>query len=94
MTPDLPLFEWRPPAKVVPFPSVRRRDLVTTCARRMTELKPVKAEEHLRRLLDQQSDVQRRRGIDAAATAADIAALERAIRIAYAARGRRTGGAA
>lgn len=90
----LPLFAWRPPPKVVPFPSIRRRELIWKCARRMAELKPVKASEHLDRLIDQQNDVQFRRGIDPAATAADLDALRSAIVHAYASFGRRTDGGA
>lgn len=90
----LPLFAWSPPPKVLPFPSVRRRELIWRCARRMAELKPVKAAEHLTRLLEQQRDVQARRGIDPTATAADLAALRSAILSAYAGFGRRLDGGA
>ena len=89
-----PLFAWSPPPKVLPFPSVRRRELIWRCARRMAELRHQKAMEHLDRLIDQQSDVQFRRGIDPAATAADVAALRSAILNAYSAFGRRTDGGA
>lgn len=94
MDTGLPLLDWRPPPKVVPFPSVKRRELIWKCARRMVELKPVKASGHLGRLLDQQADVQARRGVDPAATAADLAALRLAILAAYASFGRRIDGGA
>lgn len=80
---DLPLFAWRPPLQVLPFPTARRRPLVERCARRMLDLSPQKAEEHLTRTIDVQRDVMRRRGIAADRIEQDLRAFELAVRHRY-----------
>lgn len=67
-------------AAVIPFPRVRNRVFVTRHAVRMTEMAPDKGEAHLRRLLDQQMDTMRRRGIPEPVIVEEARAVEAAIR--------------
>ncbi|MBN9470650.1 MAG: hypothetical protein J0J10_17940 [Bosea sp.] len=69
-------------ATVIPFPRVKNRAFVTRHATRMTQMAPDKGEAHLRRLLDQQMDVMRRRGIPEPAIVDEARAVEAAIRAA------------
>lgn len=94
MRDDGPLFAWRPAPRVLPFPLARRRDLVVRTARRMTDLRPEKAEEHLKRTAALQSDVLARRGIEADEIARNRDAFIAAVRVEFARYGRRTGGGA
>ena len=88
---DLPLLAWRPPTRVVPFPLTRRRDLIARAARRMAELRPHKAAEHLQRLLDQQAGVMSRRGIAEDVIVSEVHALDAAVRREYARYGLQVG---
>jgi hypothetical protein len=83
MRTDLPLFDWQPTTIVLPFPTSRRRPLVERCVRRMIDLSPRKAEEHLIRTVDGQRDVMRRRGIAAVRIEGDLAAFQMAVRHRY-----------
>ena len=50
-------------AVVIPFPCARRVALVRSIARRALELNPAAGEQHIRRSLDVQATVMRRRGV-------------------------------
>jgi Family of unknown function (DUF6074) len=65
---------------VLPFPSTRRRGFVLRQARRMAELNQSAAENLLRGLLDQQSATMLRKAIAPDLIAAELTALEAAIR--------------
>ncbi|WP_226577310.1 DUF6074 family protein [Acuticoccus sediminis] len=85
---ELPLFAWKEPVKVVPFPLHRRRTLVAKAARGMAirghELgardPEITAEKILKNTLKVQSGVLERRGIAPATIAAELDQLETAIR--------------
>lgn len=67
-------------ARIVPFPRVRDHSFIRRHARRMTEMAPAKGEAHLRRLIEQQMDVMRRRGIPEPVVVDEARAVESAIR--------------
>ncbi len=67
-------------ASVIPFPRVKNRAFITRHAIRMTEMAPDKGEAHLRRLLEQQTEVMRKRGIAEPVIADEARAVEAAIR--------------
>lgn len=69
-------------AAVIPFPRVKNRAFITRHAIRMTEMAPEKGEAHLRRLLEQQMDVMRKRGIPEPVIVEEARAVECAIRAA------------
>jgi len=69
-------------ARVIPFPANRRRDLIHSIARRVFELSPEAGEKHIRRSLDGQATVLRRKGVEEPLIARDAAGLEAAVRAA------------
>ena len=69
-------------ADVVPFPLVRRRDLVCRLVRRCVELSPDAAESHLRRQIDVHAAAMARKGIAAGRVTSEGRALEAAVRAA------------
>ncbi len=71
-----------PSSAIVPFPRVRNRTFISRHALRMAEFNPAAAERHLERLLRDQSDLMRRRGISEAVIAGEARAVECAIRAA------------
>jgi hypothetical protein len=70
----------RPTAIVLPFPAVRRRDLVFRIARRMAELREISAEKHLANQLRIQVEAMQRRGIATERIEQERRALECAVR--------------
>jgi len=69
-------------AIVLPFPANRRRDLICSIARRTLELSPEAGERHIRRSLDVQVTVMRRKCVAEPLIAREAASLEAAIRVA------------
>ncbi|MEZ0061419.1 hypothetical protein ABIF26_006962 [Bradyrhizobium elkanii] len=67
-------------AAVIPFPAARRVDLVASIARRALELHPQAGEQHIRRSVDLQGTVMRRKGISDDLIDREKAALDSAIR--------------
>jgi hypothetical protein len=67
---------------VVPFPLARRVDLILRQAEYALCLKPEKAEQHIARQLQCQSDALRRRGISDEIVARELVGMESAIRAA------------
>lgn len=65
---------------VVPFPLVRRRDMIERQARRYTELNPDAAERHIANQVKIQADAMRRKGIDEALIERECRCFEGAIR--------------
>lgn len=88
----LPLFTWRMPSSVVPFPLVRRRAFIRKTAANMItrglELgakDPVATgEKLLTATLRRQREVMQRRGIDIEVIEAELKALECAVRVEHA----------
>lgn len=70
-------------ASIIPFPRVKNRAFVTRHAIRMTEMAPEKGEAHLRRLLDQQQEVMRKRGIPESVIAEEARAVRARCRYWY-----------
>jgi hypothetical protein len=68
------------PAIVVPFPLIRRRDMIERQARRAAELNPDAAERHIANQLKLQGDAMRRKGVSDDLIARELSAMERAIR--------------
>lgn len=68
------------PASIIPFPRVRNRAFITRHAVRMTEMARPKAEQHLQRLLEQQMDVMRKRGVPEPVIIQEARAVEAAVR--------------
>ena len=68
---------------MVPFPLAKRRDMIERHARRMTDMRPDKAEAHLQRLLVQLGEKLIGYGCDEAAVAIQIAQAEVIIRDRY-----------
>jgi hypothetical protein len=66
--------------KVIPFPAARRLSLVSSITRRALELNPAAGEQHIRRSLDVQATVMRRKGIAENLIARETASLDGAIR--------------
>jgi Family of unknown function (DUF6074) len=87
-----PLFEWTPPPKVIPFPLVRRRGLIRNAARSMAvrghELgasdSVATGDKMLAATLKRQRTQLEKRGVHSETIAAEIEALERAIRCEHA----------
>jgi hypothetical protein len=75
----LPLFEWKPPERVIPFPLARRRDFVWRQANQMARMRPDKANEYLRRQLEQQRSILQRKGIRPERIETELDALARTI---------------
>jgi hypothetical protein len=69
-------------ARVIPFPANRRRDLIHSIVRRVFELSTEAGEKHIRRSLDGQATVMRRKGVEEPLIARDAAGLEAAVRAA------------
>lgn len=67
-------------ASVIPFPRVNNRAFITRHAIRMTEMAHDKGEAHLRRLLEQQMEVMRKRGIPEPVITDEARAIEAAVR--------------
>lgn len=67
-------------AEVIPFPRTRDRAFILRHARRMAELRPRAAENHLLSQLKIQADAMARKGVKADLAAQHIKALELAIR--------------
>ncbi|MGX1417437.1 DUF6074 family protein [Bradyrhizobium elkanii] len=67
-------------AAVIPFPAARRVDLVASIAHRALELHPQAGEQHIRRSVDLQATVMRRKGISEDLIEREKAALDGAIR--------------
>jgi hypothetical protein len=65
---------------VIPFPLVRRRHLIFSIARRALELDPIAGDGHVRRSLDLQATVMRRKGIAEHLIARETRSLDLAIR--------------
>ncbi len=85
----LPLLEWQPINKVLPFPLVRRRDLVARTAHsvafRRLELgsrdPAATGEKLLQAALKKQRETLMRRGVDPAAVERELRQLEAAVRV-------------
>lgn len=67
---------------VIPFPRVRNRSFVVRHARRMAAMSQTAGERHLERLLRDQMEISRRRGIPEEVIADEARAVEAAIRAA------------
>ncbi|CAN7679744.1 DUF6074 family protein [Bosea sp. LjRoot90] len=67
---------------VVQFPRIQDRPFVDRHARLMASFRPNKAEAHLQRLLNGQAETMAKRGISASVVAAELQAIESAIRAA------------
>jgi pyruvate kinase len=65
---------------VIPFPRWKDRAFVLRHARRMTELRPAKAEGHLQQQLDIQRQTMLRRGVNPVLVEQHVRSLECAIR--------------
>lgn len=68
-------------AAVIPFPAARRVDLVASIARRALELPPHAGEQHIRRSVDLQATVMRRKGVSEDLIEREKAALDSAVRV-------------
>jgi hypothetical protein len=68
-------------AALIPFPTARRRDLVAGIARRALELSPAAGEQHIRRSLELQATVMRRKGIAEDLIVREAAGLDVAVRM-------------
>ena len=80
---DLPLFAWRPPEKIVPFPAVRRRSHIERTAQAAAAAKD--PEKTIRVALDRLRGSHERKGISDEMVATDIHHYEMAIRTRVAA---------
>lgn len=67
-------------AVIYPFRQCRRVGLVWSTARRMTDLRPAKAEAHLQRQIDIQRQTLLRKGVAPALIEPEMRALEAAVR--------------
>ncbi|WP_028332792.1 DUF6074 family protein [Bradyrhizobium sp. USDA 3256] len=67
-------------AAVIPFPAARRVDLVASIARRALELPPQAGEQHIRRSVDLQATVMRRKGVSEDMIDREKVALDGAVR--------------
>jgi hypothetical protein len=67
-------------AAIYPFPLAKRKTMIDRQARYAAELKPDAAERHIRQQLKIQGDAMRRKAIDDALIAREIACMEEAIR--------------
>ena len=67
-------------ADVIPFPAARHLALVNSITRRALELNPTAGEQHIRRSLEVQATVMRRKGIAEDLIARETAGLDSAVR--------------
>lgn len=81
--PGLPLFDWSPPVKVLPFPPRRRVDYIRKQAGLMAGMHPEKADAHLGRQLDLQRETLARKGVEAARIDVELVGLKDAITARY-----------
>jgi Family of unknown function (DUF6074) len=65
---------------VIPFPLVRRHQLIFSIARRALELDPIAGDGHVRRSIDLQATVMRRKGIAEHFIVRETRSLDSAIR--------------
>jgi hypothetical protein len=72
----------RATAKVIPFPTARRRHFVARQAERMADLSRDAGERHLAQQIKVQRDAMTRKGIERDVIEREMLALERAIRSA------------
>lgn len=77
--PDLPLFRWRPPSAVVPFPATRNRKRIAARLANAARFSRVTAERQILRDVETYREALERKGVEPERIEVEVAAYKTAL---------------